>query len=95
MLSTQNRNKKKRYFPEYVSKALGNVTNYPFTIVEAPMGYGKTTAVSEHLSQLDAIMLWQTVYDDSVTAFRNGFCDLFHEIGDSCAESLPHELCQV
>jgi len=88
MLQTQNRKKKKLYFPEGVSKALGKVIEYPFTIVEAPMGYGKTTAVREHLAQMDATLSWQNVYDDSVIAFWNSFCDRFHDIDDSCAESL-------
>jgi LuxR family transcriptional regulator, maltose regulon positive regulatory protein len=48
--------------------------------VEAPMGYGKTTAVREHLRNANANFLMQKVYDSTINGFWNGFCSLFNEL---------------
>ena len=39
------------YFTKGITEAVGKIFQYPLTIVEAPMGYGKTTAVREFLSK--------------------------------------------
>ena len=44
------------------------------------MGYGKTTAVRECLENTDAHVLWQRVYDSSITGFWAAFCRLFSEL---------------
>jgi LuxR family maltose regulon positive regulatory protein len=56
--------------------------------VEAPMGYGKTTAVREYLKNVDGKVLWQKIYDDSISDFWFNFCSLFSKIDDMCAQSL-------
>ncbi|WP_084234694.1 hypothetical protein [Papillibacter cinnamivorans] len=40
-------NKQCLYFTERLAQAMRDITEYPLTVVEAPMGYGKTTAVRE------------------------------------------------
>lgn len=80
MMQRTNKNKSRSlYFPDRITEAMNGILDYPLTIVEAPMGYGKTTAVMEHLITADAHMLWQRVYDSSVTGFWNGLCRLFSE----------------
>ena len=58
---------------ERVNRALMSIFEYPLTIVEAPMGYGKTTAVREFLATRDVRVLWTSFYSDSDT--REAFWD--------------------
>ncbi|NLV50672.1 MAG: LuxR family transcriptional regulator [Clostridiales bacterium] len=48
-----------------VNRALMSIFEYPLTIVEAPMGYGKTTAVREFLAASGVPVLWTSFYSDS------------------------------
>lgn len=56
-----------------VNRALLSIFEYPLTIVEAPMGYGKTTAVREFLATRGVQVLWTSFYSDSDT--REAFWD--------------------
>jgi len=47
MRKNKKPNTRSLYFSERITKAIRQVSDYPLTIVEAPMGYGKTTAVWE------------------------------------------------
>lgn len=67
---------------------MAQLLNFPCTLVEAPMGYGKTTAVREALKGIDAHVLWHRVYDDSVSGFWTTFSRLFSELDSSRAEDL-------
>ena len=58
---------------ERVNRALESIFEYPLTIVEAPMGYGKTTAVREFLNASGVRVLWTSFYSDSDT--REAFWD--------------------
>ena len=48
------------YKRKLLNQSLTDIWTYPLTVVEAPMGYGKTTAVREFLKASDAQVLWQT-----------------------------------
>ena len=37
------------FFPERLAARLRRISDYPVTLVEAPPGFGKTTAVREYL----------------------------------------------
>lgn len=52
------------------------------------MGYGKTTAVREYLSNTGVNVLWQRVYDSGAVGFWNGFAELFRELDDDCCKNL-------
>jgi LuxR family maltose regulon positive regulatory protein len=67
---------------------MSEVFNYPLTVVEAPMGYGKTIAVREHLNIAHANILWQRVYDSSINSFWSELCFLFGKIDSNCAQRL-------
>lgn len=62
--------------------------NFPCTLVEAPMGYGKTTAVRECLKDTEAHVLWHRAYDDSVSGFWITFSRLFRELDSSRSADL-------
>ena len=76
------------YMRKSVNGALDKIWEYPLTVVEAPMGYGKTTAVKEYLKTSQAQVLWQTLLDESETSFWNGFCRLFRKLNSTAAASL-------
>ncbi len=50
--------KRKALKRERVNRALESIFNYALTIIEAPIGYGKTTAVREFLSAKGSPVLW-------------------------------------
>ncbi len=76
------------YLRQPLRQALSRIWEYPLTVVEAPMGYGKTTAVKESLNNSDAKVLWQTVVDDSVIGFWRGLCRMLKKVDPGCADRL-------
>ncbi|MDD3269447.1 MAG: LuxR C-terminal-related transcriptional regulator [Syntrophomonadaceae bacterium] len=56
---------------ERVNRALELIFDYPLTIVEAPIGYGKTTAVREFLAARGVPVIWTSFFseDDTPEAF--------------------------
>lgn len=76
------------YMRKSINKALNKIWEYPLTVVEAPMGYGKTTAVKEYLKSGEAEVLWQTLSDNSATGFWTGFSRLFRKQDPAAADSL-------
>lgn len=76
------------YFSEKLMFEMRKISKYPCTIVEAPMGYGKTTAVREYLKGVDGLVSWQKIYDDSISNFWCNFCNLFLNIDETCSQSL-------
>lgn len=76
------------YFPERITKAMGMVLDYPLTVVEAPMGYGKTTAVKTHLGNAKVRLLWHKVFDGSTVNFWAGFCQLLGNVDTARATML-------
>lgn len=65
---------------ERVNRALAGIFDYPLLLVEAPIGYGKTTAVRQFLSSRGGPVLWLSLLpgEDSETLFWEA---LAHEIG--------------
>ena len=88
MVKAKQYNTKSLYFSDRITGAMDKILDHPFTIVEAPMGYGKTTAVKEHLNSAGVNVLWQTIYDSYASNFWSGFSQLFAELDSSCALSL-------
>ncbi|CVK19230.1 LuxR C-terminal-related transcriptional regulator [Sporomusa sphaeroides] len=88
MTTVKRYNTKKLYFPERITAALGEIFDYPLAAVEAPMGYGKTTAVREYLNKSTAHVLWQMVYDNSLSNFWQAFSNLFSQVDTDCGQKL-------
>jgi len=82
------KNARALYMREPINRSLNKIWEYPLTVVEAPMGYGKTTAVKEYLKSSKADVLWQTLSDESATVFWNGFSRLFCKLDLAAADSL-------
>lgn len=64
------------------------VMQYPCTLVEAPMGYGKTTGVREFFKNKNIRVVKQKLHDDSLAGFWKDFCRLFREMDTDCYDSL-------
>lgn len=73
---------------ERLNNQLKLIKKYPLTVIEAPMGYGKTTAIKEYLKHVDASVLWQTVYDEYTNNFWYDFCMLFMDKDQRLAKKL-------
>jgi len=76
------------YVRKELNRLLEGIWRYPLTVIEAPMGYGKTTAVKEILKNGNVHVLWMTLDDKSASAFWRGFCHLLQKIDTVCAERL-------
>ena len=88
MAKAKMHNARSIYFPDRITNAMGEILDYPLTIVEAPMGYGKTTAGRECMKNFGVNMQWQRVYDNSMHGFWTGFCNMFSEFDVECSKSL-------
>lgn len=76
------------YFPQKTVHAISEVNQYSLSIVEAPMGYGKTTAVRELLKSHINNLFWQRVFDNSLHSFWEGFCKVIGKIDKKAAYNL-------
>lgn len=67
------------YISEPLAEKLSHIAEYPVTAVVAPMGYGKTRAISWWAEQCrrqrpEAVILRQSLATESLTDFWRGFC---------------------
>lgn len=76
------------FFPNRITNSLKHIWHYPMTVVEAPMGYGKSTSVRAYLNHSNATVLWQRVFDNSETSFWLKFCKLIEVHDKNCAHHL-------
>jgi LuxR family maltose regulon positive regulatory protein len=78
-------NTKSLYFTEKLKNKLSDITHYPLTIMEAPCGYGKTTAAEEFLNKCDKKVLWIVLDTNSTSNFWIKFCNSLSEIDKDIA----------
>ncbi len=84
----------KKFDPKqvYISKRLENrlksIYDYPVTIVEAPTGYGKTTAIREYLKGEGKNYVWFTVDSADKERVFSEFCDKIKTINESVAHKI-------
>lgn len=79
------------YFSDQLKKQLMKIEKFPLTIVEAPSGFGKTTAIREYLRQnlSDGIYeKWYTCLGESSAKAWSGICNLFSQISPDIAFKL-------
>lgn len=87
MVRTKKYNTRALYFTDKLREQMPSLMDFPCTVVEAPMGYGKTTAVRESLSELNAKVLWQSLFNADVD-FWTSFCHTIAEINSDIAKRL-------
>lgn len=80
-----------RFFPERLMSQLAHIRDYPLTLVEAPSGFGKTTAVREFMRRsypVDARRHWYTCLGEAPSRAWEGICRLFAEADAEVASGL-------
>lgn len=90
-MNKQNKKKDKEYyFSQKLLKKLKGIDQHPLTLVEAPSGFGKTTAVREYLTshKSHAVQHWYTCLGETPTKAWKGICDMFSVIDDAVASIL-------
>ena len=83
--------KKRYYFSEELKSQLAQISDYPLTIIEAPSGFGKTTAVREHFKENcseDIYEYWYTCLGEAATITWAGLCELISKINAKVADDL-------
>ncbi|TCL57476.1 LuxR family maltose regulon positive regulatory protein [Kineothrix alysoides] len=79
------------YFSKQLKHQMSGMEKYPLTVVEAPSGFGKTTAVREYLKKHSGISVcshWYTCMGESPTKVWDGICSLFGEIDEAVEAKL-------
>lgn len=84
------------YLSKKLEDRLKTIFDYPLSIIEAPTGYGKTTAVKEYLKKLGKPYIWFNVDSDSKEKTFEDFCVKIRTISEAAAHSLqssgyPHD----
>ncbi|WP_026889071.1 helix-turn-helix transcriptional regulator [Clostridium beijerinckii] len=73
------------YFTDKLRNKLSDIKFYPLTIMEAPCGYGKTTAAKELLNKQEKRVSWMVLDSNSIKDFWIKFCDCFSGIDENTA----------
>lgn len=81
-------NTKALYFTDAIKNKLARINDFPLTIVTAPMGYGKTTAIKKHIYDDSMKVLWNAIHDGSICDFWGGLCESVEIINKEIANSL-------
>jgi len=79
------------YFSDRLKEQLSQISQYPLTIVEAPSGFGKTTAIREYLRNglpQAAVYEWYTCLGEPVSMAWAGICELFARVNIEMADGL-------
>jgi len=79
------------YFTDRLSKQLAQIPLHPLTVVEAPSGFGKTTAVREYLREnlpSGACEYWYTCLGEPAAVAWRGICELLSNVNGEIAANL-------
>ena len=85
------------YLPQKLQNALKNIKTYSLTVLEAPSGFGKTTALEAFFNQKEFASVpffKHTFFSDSLAEYWQWFCKTLSEIdpihADSCRSFVRH-----
>ncbi len=81
-------NVKRLFFTQRLTNAMAGLYSHALTVVEAPMGYGKTTALREYVAKREVPVSWQQVFDSSPDSFWQGFASRLGQWDKDCGQSL-------
>ena len=88
MFNNKRPNSRSLYFSDRLTEVLSQIPQYPLTVMEAPMGYGKTTAIQEYAAKNGITTLWKTVRENDEAHFWSDFCEVFAELDRDCSYKL-------
>lgn len=75
---------KKILITELLKEKLYTINKFPVTMIEAPQGYGKTSALQMYLEeqqQQGALVKWHTCMGETAVLTWNQLCEMFQESG--------------
>ncbi len=77
---------------ERINKKLENIFDYPLTVVEAPMGYGKTTAVWNFLKNAGLKPIWITFQPETgfIDFYWQKFSEAVCQFDQASGDTLKH-----
>ncbi len=78
------------YFTKKLSSRLKLVPGFGLTVMEAPMGYGKTTAMRFFMQTANMKILWHSSYASGLSCFWDGFCRAVAPLSGELAVKLQH-----
>lgn len=81
----------KIYLSDRLKSQLAQIPHFPLTVVEAPSGFGKTTAVRKYLNEAlpdCARQFWYTCLTESPSEAWVGICNLFSNVDNEMAKNL-------
>lgn len=81
-------NSKLLYFPEKLLEKLDTIKSEALTIVEAPLGYGKTTSVHHYMEESDLTYIWINIERKDDVVFFDKFCSLIRMADEKTADEL-------
>ena len=78
------------YFSQSLTSQLVKIPAYPVTVMEAPCGFGKTTAVREYFKSFPegTRRHWYTCLGEPASIAWAGICWLFSQVDEDAAEKL-------
>ena len=88
MFKNKRPNSRSLYFSDRLTEVLSQIPQFPLTVMEAPMGYGKTTAIQEYSAKTGITALWETVRENDEAHFWHDFCEVFAELDPDCSRKL-------
>ncbi len=88
MQKTKGGVEKGLFFNERLTAVMRIFLDCPLTLVEAPMGYGKTTFVRECLAQLGGEVFWLKTHSSDIRSFWSSFCRQLCNVDQEGASSL-------
>lgn len=76
------------YLTEHLESKLKSMDKYAVTMIDAPVGFGKTSAIKEFSQNSTKKFIWINVFSDSKEIFWSDFCDAFGEISSEAQKEL-------
>jgi len=84
---------KEYYFPKLLMGQFAQILNYPLTRVEAPSGFGKTTAVKEYLKETvsqTASVYWYTCLGEPANKAWDSICNVLAPVDENTVRKMKN-----
>ena len=81
-------NPKQIYLSDRLKGKFESILEYSLTVIESPIGYGKTTTLSEYLKRSDNKYMWFNIDNDDKEQFFSDFCAKVEGINEDVAAQM-------
>ena len=81
-------NPKQIYLSDRLKGKFDSILEYSLTVIESPIGYGKTTTLSEYLKRSDNKYMWFNIDNDDKEQFFSDFCAKVEGINEDVAAQM-------